>query len=113
MAWAWNSFPELQTVTTIGAAKSESQKWARGILGSSKKCSLNNINAKIYTVQNISPKKQLQKSPDRLELRMKIEMQIQNGFGPIVDAALICGNIRLSVILTPSKEEINNFDRQR
>ena len=58
-------------------------------------------------------KKTLQKSPDRLWLSMKIEMQIQNGFGPIVDAALICGNIRLSVILTPSKEEINNFDRQR
>ena len=59
------------------------------------------------------PKNNSKTVRDCLGLRMKIEMQIQNGFGPIVDAALICGNIRLSVILTPSKEEINNFDRQR
>ena len=32
MARAWNSSPELQTVTTIGAAKSVARKWAQNLL---------------------------------------------------------------------------------
>jgi hypothetical protein len=99
-------------VTTIGAAKSESQKWAHGILGSLKNVHLITQMQNIYGSKYFS-QKQLPKSTDRLGLRVKNERQIQNGFGPIVGAALICGNIRLSVILTPSEEEINNFDRQR
>ena len=32
MARAWNSSIELQTVTTIGAARTVAQKWARNLL---------------------------------------------------------------------------------